>query len=90
MPPDQIKISTPHPPSSDFSKISNPTPNIACNELLTPPSKSTTPSLKIFKAPSSLQTSYSPLQLEMVASAFSTHAYFQQAHVYISEAIITD
>ena len=28
--------------------------------------------------------------LEMAASAFFTHDYFQQTHVYVSEAIITD
>ena len=33
---------------------------------------------------------YSLLQLEMAASAFFTQGYFQQAHVHISEAIITD
>ena len=27
---------------------------------------------------------------EMAASAFFTHDYFQQTHVYVSEAIITD
>ena len=31
-----------------------------------------------------------PNRLEMAASAFFTYGYFQQAHVHISEAIITD
>ena len=56
---------------------------MACNGVLTPPV------LKFFNPPSS-QTFYSPLRLEMAASAFSTHGYFQQAHVHISEATITD
>ena len=68
---------------------------MACNGVLTPPSKSNPlqidnpPVLKLFNPPSP-QTFYSPLRLEMAASAFFTHGYFQQAHVYISEAIITD
>ena len=31
-----------------------------------------------------------PLRQDMTASAFFTHGYFQQPHVHISEAIITD
>ena len=37
-----------------------------------------------------LTTGPPPLLLEMAASAFFTHGYFQQARVHISEAIITD
>ena len=68
---------------------------MTCNEVLTPPAKVTPPksvtppALKFFIPPSS-QTFYSPLRLEMAASAFFTHGYFQQVHVHISEAIITD
>ena len=47
------------------------------------------PVLKFFNKPSP-QTFYSPLQLEMAASAFLTHGCFQQAHAHISEAIITN
>ena len=56
-----------------------------------PPPKSVPPSPKIFypHLPSP-QTFYSPLRLEMEASTFLTHGYFQEAHVHISEAIITD
>ena len=46
--------------------------------------------LKFFNPHHSPQTFYSPLRLEMTTSAFFTHGYFQQAHVQISEAIITD
>ena len=73
---------------------------MAYNGAMIPPSKSNpppksltpTPVLKFFNTPS-LQTFYSPpppLWLEMAASTFFTHAYYQQAHVNISEAIITD
>ena len=48
-----------------------------------------TPVLKCFNSPSP-QTFYFPLQLEIAAFAFFTYGYSQQAHVYISEAIITD
>ena len=67
---------------------------MTCNGVLTPPpSKSDPPPLpplvlKFFNLPSP-QTFYSPLQLEMAAYAFFKHDYFQQAHVHISEAIIT-
>ena len=55
---------------------------MACNGVLTPPlSKSNPPVLKLHLP---------PLRLKMVASAFFRHGYFQQAHVHISEAIITD
>ena len=57
-----------------------------------PPAK-VPPSPKIVYPPPppySHQTFYYPLQLEMTASAFFTHGYFQQAHVHISEAITTD
>ena len=54
---------------------------MACNGE--PPAKVTPPVLKVFyRPPPSSQTFYSPLQLEMAASAF--------VHVHISEAIITD
>ena len=68
---------------------------MACNGVLTP-SKSNAPQIgnppcpKIFYPPPVLKMFLTPLQLEMVASAFFTHGYFQQAHVHISEAIITD
>ena len=71
---------------------------MAFNGKLTPlPSKSnppklvTPPVLKFFTPllPSP-QTFYSPLRLKMAASTFYTHSYFQQAHVHISEAFITD
>ena len=55
-----------------------------------PPQIGNSPFLKIFTT-SSPQTFYSsPLWLEMATSAFFTHGYFQQAHIHISEAIITD
>ena len=72
---------------------------MAYNWVLTPhPSSKITlpqignpPSPKIFyPPPPSPQTFYSSLQLEMAASSFFTHGYFQQAHVHISEAIIAD
>ena len=54
------------------------------------PSKSTPLVLKIFNPhPSPQILTLPPLQLEMAASAFFTHGYFQQAHVHISEAITT-
>ena len=40
--------------------------------------------------PPSPQPFYFPLRLEIDASAFLTHGYFQEAHVHISEAIMTD
>ena len=46
--------------------------------------------LTFFNHHPSPQTFYFPLRLEMTTSAFLTHGYFQQAHVQISEAIITD
>ena len=58
-----------------------------------PPAKVTPPVLKFCSPllpPPSSQTFYSPVRLEMAASAFFTHGYLQQAHVHISEAIITD
>ena len=56
------------------------------------PRKSTPlPVLKFLtRPPPSPQTFYSPLRLEMAASAFFTHGYFQKAQVHLSEAIITD
>ena len=51
------------------------------------------PVLKFFTPPPPppiLKLFTHPLWLEMAASAFFTHSYFQQAHVHISEAIITD
>ena len=68
---------------------------MACNGVLILPSKSnssklvTPPVLKFFNLPQS-SNFLLPLQLEIVASAFFTHGYFQQAHVHISEAIMTD
>ena len=68
---------------------------MACNGVLTPhpsPQQKYPLVLKLFTPPPpySHQTFYYPLQLEMTASAFFTHGYFQQAHVHISEAITTD
>ena len=66
---------------------------MSCNEVLSSPlAKVTSPSPPpLPPAPTpSTQTFYSPLRLEMTASAFFAHGYFQQAHVHISEAIITD
>ena len=52
-----------------------------------PPKNSNPTVLKIFNPPPpSPQTFYSPLWLEMTASAFFTHGYFQHTHVHISEA----
>ena len=45
--------------------------------------------LKFFNRPV-LKPFTAPLQLGMDASVFFTYGYFQQAHVQISEAIITD
>ena len=47
------------------------------------------PSPKFFLIPPSPQTFYSA-PLHGNASAFFTHGYLPQAHVHISEAIITD
>ena len=70
--------------------------------FLTPSSKSNLPPnigtpqyppvLNLFTPapPPSPQPFYFPLRLEIDASAFLTHGYFQEAHVHISEAIITD
>ena len=70
--------------------------------FLTPSSKSNLPpqhryppvppSPKFFypPPPPSPQPFYFPLRLEIDASASLTHGYFQEAHVHISEAIITD
>ena len=59
---------------------------MACNGVLNHPT-----SPKIFNPPpQSSNFLLAPLRLEMAASAFFKHAYFQQAHVNISEAIITD
>ena len=61
--------------------------------FLTPPSKSNPHPNRyppVSPSPPSPQTFYSPLRLEIDASAFLTHGYFQEAHVHISEAIITD
>ena len=57
-----------------------------------PPAKVTPPVLKIFNLPPSpvLKLFTTPFRLKMAASAFFTHGYFQQAHVHISEAVITD
>ena len=67
---------------------------MACNGVLTKvptPQIGSTPSPNFFLTlPLSPQTLYSPLRLEMPASAFFTHGYFQEAHVHISEATITD
>ena len=56
------------------------------------PQKVTYQVLKFFNhpPPPSPQTFYYPLQLDRATSAFFTHDYFQQAHVNISEAVITD
>ena len=73
---------------------------MACNGVLTPPppAKLTplqivtpphAPVLKFLNAPHP-QTFYSPLRLELAASAFFTHGHFQQAYVHISGAITTD
>ena len=56
---------------------------MACNGVLTPPLQQNDP-------PSPQTFTPLPLQLEMAASAFFRHGYFQQAHVHISETIITD
>ena len=69
---------------------------MACDGVLTPPSKSNPP--QIGKPPSPrtfiplpvLKLFTPPFQLERAASAFFTHGYFQQAQVHIFEAIITD
>ena len=66
---------------------------MAYNEILTPPPKiGNPPVLKFFKPPPPpiLKLSTPSLQLEMTASAFFTHSYFEEAHVHISEATITD
>ena len=69
---------------------------MTCNGGTDPPAKlppqiGNPPALNFFTPPPpSPQTFYSPLGLEMAASAFFTHGYFQEADVYISEAIITD
>ena len=66
---------------------------MACNGVLTPPPPqiSNSPTvLTFFNSLPSPQTFHSPLRLEMAASAFFTHGYFQQAHIHISETIITD
>ena len=71
---------------------------MAYNGVLTPPAKAppppksiTPPVLKFFSpSPPVLNLYIPPLQLEMAASSFFTHGYFQQAHVHVSEAIITD
>ena len=54
-----------------------------------PPQIGNPPSPKFLPPPQS-SNFLLPLRLEMAASAFFTHGYFQQAHVHISEAIITD
>ena len=63
---------------------------MACNGVLTPQQKHP-PSPKIFQPlPPFFKIFSTPLPREMAASAIFTHGYFQQAHVHISEAIITD
>ena len=63
---------------------------MACNGVLNPQQKYPT-SPKNFKSlPQSSNFNFAPLRLEMAASAFFTHGYFQQAHVHIPEAITTD
>ena len=61
---------------------------MACNVVLTTPSKCNPPPVPNFFNSSPVLKL--PLRLEMAASAFFTHGYFQQAHVDISQAIITD
>ena len=75
---------------------------MACNGVLTPPAKATPqiggnppPSPKIFNyppppppPPTALKLFTPPLQLEMAASPFFTHGYFQQADFNIFGAII--
>ena len=70
----------PHPPKvSPPKRIGNPpSPNIFY------------PPTPICQSPQCFYPTPTPLQLEVVASAFFTYGYFQQAHVHISEAIITD
>ena len=71
---------------------------MACNGVLTPAPVKVPPQIgnppPVLKSlptpPPHPQTFYSPLQLEIAASTFFTHGYFQQAHVNISEAIITN
>ena len=73
---------------------------MVCNGVLTPskpaivtppPKISNPPRPKIFyPPPPSPQIFNSTLLLEMAASVFFTHGYFQQARVHISEAIIID
>ena len=62
--------------------------------MLIPPEKNkkigNLPVLKFPPQPPVLKLFTPPFWQEMAASAFFTHGYFQQAHVHISEAIITD
>ena len=71
---------------------------MACNGVLTPskpaivtppPQIGNAPSPKIFYPPSP-QIFNSTLRLEMAASVFFPHGYFQRAHVHISEAVKID
>ena len=64
-----------------LSQRHNPLSLMACNGVLTSPPKSVTPPVLKYFTPL--------LQLEMAVSAFA-HGYFQQAHVHIPEATITD
>ena len=63
---------------------------MACDGVLNPPAKVTPQIGNLTPSQSSNFCSPPPLQLEMAASEFFTHGYFQKAHVHISEAIITD
>ena len=57
-----------------------------------PPHIGNPPVLKFYPPPPVLKlfTPPPPSRLEMAASTFFTHGYFQQAHVHISGAIVTD
>ena len=65
--------------------------SMAFNGILTPlPSKSSPPPKNFLPSPPVFKRFTPPLLLKMAASTFYTHSYFQQAHVHISEAFITD
>ena len=71
---------------------------MACNEILTPQQKypqigNPTRQTQNFLTPPPRHKHLPPpphLRLDMAASAFFTHGYFQQANVHNSEAIIID
>ena len=73
---------------------------MACNGVLTFPQQKYTPpqignasqswNILLPPPPPVLKLFTLPIRLEMAASVFFTHGYLQQAHIHISEAIITD